>query len=456
MFQKPIPQRPLPFLLTLLTLCSCVRFHPQPIDPALNVAQFENRSLENPELKKFLEENLNQEISSWPLESWDFPHLVLAAFYFHPDLDVARAKWAVAKAGKITAGERPNPTVGFSPAYNTSVPPPWILGFNFDIPLETAGKRGYRIAQAKNLSQAAQWNIATAAWNIRSRLRKNLLALSAATERQALLKIQETIQTNNVRLLEEQQKAGAISQFVLTQSRLAMNTARLALRDVETQLALAKVDVASAIGLPLSALNNVKLSLEGITFLPAEISYDEIRRKALLNRADILSALAEYAALESSLRLEIAKQYPDIHLSPNYQLDQTDNKWGLGISATLPVFNHNRGAIAEAAARRQEAAARFNALQAAVIGGIDRAFAGYQSIREKNSTADLLWQNQSKLANSSKAMLEAGEISKQENALAELELNTAKLNRLAAAIEARDALGALEDAVQRPINSTGE
>ena len=51
-------------------------------------------------------------------------------------------------------------------------------------------------------------------------------------------------------------------------------------------------------------------------------------------------------------------------------------------------------------------------------------------------------------------MLEAGEISKQEFALAQIELNAAKLNRLNALIESQDALGILEDAVQRPVDET--
>ena len=42
---------------------------------------------------------------------------------------------------------------------------------------------------------------------------------------------------------------------------------------------------------------------------------------ALTHRADVLAALAEYAAAEALLRSEIAKQYPDIHLNPGYSFD---------------------------------------------------------------------------------------------------------------------------------------
>src|SRR6185436_12086335 len=64
---------------------------------------------------------------------------------------------------------------------------------------------------------------------------------------------------------------------------------------------------------------------------------------------------------------------PDIHLNPGYQWDQGENKWQLGVSMELPVLNRNQGPIAEAKAKRDEAAARFLALQSRVISEIDRA-----------------------------------------------------------------------------------
>ena len=66
-------------------------------------------------------------------------------------------------AAKVTAGERPNPSLNVTPGYDTttSMPSPWIpLGF-LDVPIETAGKRGYRTAQAARLSEAARLKLAS-------------------------------------------------------------------------------------------------------------------------------------------------------------------------------------------------------------------------------------------------------------------------------------------------------
>src|SRR3954470_18257042 len=131
-------------------LSGCVHFKSEPISASQNASDFEARTLGNPQLKEFIARNITEEAQPSPPSSWDVTKLVLAAFFYHPDLDVARAKWAVAKAGKRIAGERPNPTVSVSPAYDTttSIPSPWIVTASLDIPIETAGKRGYRVEQA--------------------------------------------------------------------------------------------------------------------------------------------------------------------------------------------------------------------------------------------------------------------------------------------------------------------
>lgn len=433
----------------LLSLNGCARFHDQPLTAEKSLAELEARALTDAGLKSFLETNLHSSVT-WPLASWNFTNLSLAAFYFHPDLDVARAQLGGAKAARITAGERPNPTVSWSPGYNTTVSPAWILGGSFDIPIETMGKRGYRIAQAAHLSDAARFNLAATAWQVRSRVRKSLVALYGAGESEALLKKQEAIQTESVRLLEAQLQAGAVSTFEVTQSRVALNQTRFALHDAEKQSVTARAQLAEALGLPLTALDAVTLSFDEFKQFPGDVPDVAARRQALVNRADILGALAEYAATQSALQLEIAKQYPNIHLSPGYQLDQTEYKWSLGLTVELPVLNQNQGAIAEATAKRAVIAAKFNALQARVLSEIEQAVGGYRAALKKAGAAESLNIELQKQLRAAQGMLDAGEISRVELGHRQLELTTASLAQLDALVKAQESLGALEDALQSP------
>jgi cobalt-zinc-cadmium efflux system outer membrane protein len=441
-------------ILVLGLMAGCARFQPQPLSPADTAASLESRSLDDPGLKAFLEKNLNRELNPWPAAKWDFPMLTLAAFYYHPSLDVARAQWAVAQAGKITAGERPNPTLNVTPGYDTttSTPSPWIpLGF-LDIPIETAGKRGYRTAQAERLSEAARLNIASAAWQVHSGVRQRLVELNAAREAETLLREQQALQAENQRLLEGQYGAGAVSAFEVAQAGIALDSTRLAVREAERQSAEARVGLAGAIGIPASALEGVTLSFESLDRLPDEPALANVRRQALRHRSDILSALAEYAASQSALQLEIARQYPDLHLGPGYQYDQGDDKWSLAITLTLPILNQNQGAIAEAKAKRAESAARFEALQAGVLSEIDRAVAGYRVALNKRADADQLLARLQKQERRSRAMFDAGEISKGELVALRLQLSASALARLDALVKSQQALLQLEDALQAPLS----
>ncbi len=437
----------------LCLLAGCARFEHQPLSPTETAGKLESRSLDNPALKSFLEQNLHRELTEWPGVSWDSERLTLAAFFYHPSLDVARAQWAVAQAGKITAGERPNPTLNVTPGYDTTTitPSPWIPFGSIDIPIETAGKRRYRIAHAGRLSEAARLNIASVAWQVRTGVSKGLVDLNAAREAEALLREQQALQAENLRLLEGQHEAGAVSAFEVAQAGIALDSSRLALRDAERQSAEARVQLAEAIGVPAGALDGIKFSFEGLDRLPEETAVADARRQALLNRSDILSALAEYAASQSALQLEIARQYPDLHLGPGYQYDQGDNKWSLGITVTLPVLNQNKGPIAEAKAKRAESAARFDALQAGVLSDIDRAVAGYRVSLKKRADADELLARLQKQEQRSHAMFDAGEISKGELAALRLQLSASALARLDALVKSQQALVQLEDALQGPL-----
>jgi len=175
-----------------------------------------------------------------------------------------------------------------------------------------------------------------------------------------------------------------------------------------------------------------------------------MRRVALQSRPDILGALAEYAASQAALQLEIARQYPDVRLQPAYQYDQGDNKWTLGIVVDLPILNQNQGPIAEAKARRQEVAARFNALQIKVMSEIDRASQAVQVAERTSLTLRTLVDEQNKRLDSVAAQLRAGAVDQLELLNAQFESLTAELAQLDGRLKLQQAIGALEDAVRRP------
>ena len=177
----------------------------------------------------------------------------------------------------------------------------------------------------------------------------------------------------------------------------------------------------------------------------------EIRRAALRGRTDILGALAEYAAAQANLQLEIAKQYPDVHLNPGYQFDLGENKWSLGLSFDLPILNQNQGPIAEAAARREEAAAKFNAVQFKVLAEIERAVEVFRVSEKNSATLRALAETQAKQRAAVESQFNAGALERLDWLNAQFESVNADLLQLDARAKLQAAAAALEDAVQRPL-----
>jgi cobalt-zinc-cadmium efflux system outer membrane protein len=345
--------------LTVVLAVGCVHYQPRPITAEATLDDFEARRLDAPELRAFLSDEIG--INRWPPPTWDLQSLTLAALFYSPDLDAARARWGVTRAATITAGARPNPSLNPSLGYNSTskLVSPWIPEAVLTLPIETAGKRGIRISQAEALSEAARLDVLHVAWVVRSRTRRAFVGLFRAREMEALLRRLHDIQVQSLVVLEAQLDVGAISANELTLARIAAGRSRLAALEAARDREIARVQLAEALGIPTPALDGITIAFDALEQLTAEPPTDEMRRQAVTHRADVMVALAEYEATQAALQLEIAKQYPDIDIGAGYQLDQVDNKWTLGINLTLPVFNRNRGPIAEAEASRAEAAARF-------------------------------------------------------------------------------------------------
>lgn len=441
-------------MIAVLLVSGCAHYQPRPISPAQTAAELEARTLHDPGLRKFLEANLRHPVEQWPLDSWDFETLTLAAFYYHPDLDVARARWGTVRAGMITAGESPNPTLSAVPGFDTTTytPSPWTPAVSLDIPIETAHKRGYRVAEARRLAESARLNIAATAWQVRGRLHQALLQLYGAEQIADMLKKQEAARSAIVDFVQRQQGLGMVSALDISQARIGLTNVRLSGLEAARQIAEARVAVAEAIGIPVQAIASVPIHFQPPDAPPVSgTSLPELRRAALQSRADVRAALADYAAAQAALQLEIAKQYPDVHLGPGYQFDQGDNKWTLGLAIELPVFNHNQGPIAEAEGRRTVAAMNLVAVQARIIGEIDRALSRYNAARDKADAAHKMLSDLEAQRSSAKRLFDAGELSRLELMTLNLELQVDEQAELDAAIGMHQAFGALEDALQRPL-----
>jgi outer membrane protein, heavy metal efflux system len=441
-------------LLALLILSGCVPYVPRPVDPAANARAIESRRLDDPALHSYAAASLGRPIAEWPPAAWDLDSLTAAAFYFNPDIAVARAEHATAMAAIITARQLPNPTAGISLEHKAPTPElkPWVSSFGFDVPLELPAKRRARTDQAVAAAEALRSRIGAVAWGIRSRLRSDLLDLYAAQERQAALTRELEIERDIVEIFTKRLQYGEAAQPELARARIAMGQTTLLIEDTRRLAAEGRAGAAGAVGVGLAAFGDNAIDIHGFGGAAPPIDLS-LRDLALTGRADVLASLHQYAASEAGLRLEVMRQVPDLHLGPAFGWDQGARTWALAASAELPVLNRHRGEIGEAAARRDEAAARFTALQVSILAAFDLARAQLGAAERKLAEAEALVRSEEAQVSTAQKQFEVGEIDRLALRSAELEREAAALARVDASVDVQRAVGAVEDSLQRPLGA---
>jgi cobalt-zinc-cadmium efflux system outer membrane protein len=441
----------------ILSVTGCARFQDHPLNPADSAVRIEARSLSTPELREFIKSVVGH-TAAWPFKAWDIDRLTLAAIYYHPDLALARAQAGTADAATITAGQRPNPSITVTPTWVRNLATaavPWIAASAINIPIETAGKRGYRIDKTGHLTDAARLRIADAVWLVRGRLRLAMLEAYAVQEAERLLQQQLTIQQAMTGRLEQQLSVGEITQLEVIRAHLALNQLQLNVSATRKRGAESRVMLAAAIGVPVDALSGIEIDFTALSKPPelASIPIQNLKEIALRQRPDVLAALADYAAAQSALQLEVANQYPNIQANPGYAWEMGEHRWALGATMQLPILHQNQGPIAEAEAKRRELAVRFEALQMRIHGDIDRARAGLAAVHAKWLDAENQMRLQQENLQSAQALFKAGETDPLALLGAELEGAVAERARLDVLVETQQTLNVLEDTLRYPIAS---
>lgn len=440
----------------LLALCGCApyKYRSIPVSTPTLAGTLEARSLDDAALRAWMKDAAGFEPSAWPLTEWDLRSLTLAAYYFNPQMDVARAQAAAAEATIETAAMKPNPGVGADAGYETSPDSPYLLGFNFSWPIETAGKRGYRIAVAQHLSEAGRIAVGEMAWAVRGKVRAALVDLVFAQQSASELRAQVTSQARYADLLEARFRGGEIPLPEVTTARIDLTNLNQALRSAEGQVGTARASVAAAIGIPLSGLDGKTITWAGAEEPPAPDRLPEtsVRAEAVANRLDVQHALAEYESAQARLQLEAARQYPDIDLGPGYAFEEGVHLISLQLGTVLPLRNHNEGPIAEAAAQRKIAGAQLLETQSTVIAQTDQALVQYDAAYAVLKEAQRSLAQVQALQRTTEQWLKAGETDQLAANSAEIQVAVAERARLDALRRTEVALGALEDALQIPLD----
>ena len=447
-------------ILWISSGCSFQQYKPQPIDTVANSAKFQNKDPASPAFQQYLLNN-GYPASQLPVKSWGLEELTYCALYFHPSLDVARAQWRAALANETIAAERPlaaiNGNIARSNQANQDINP-YLYSLSFDIPLETANKRNIRIENAQHLSEAAKLEIAQTAWLLRQGVAQALYEYQFNQQQIAVLSEEEKRRQEIVAIYQKRVDLGLLSNVELSTAKLLSQATTLELHNSQQKNAILRAKLASNLGLSASRLEAMPLATPQLEAGKYALSTGttDLQTSALLNRLDIRIALLKYAAAESKLKLEIAKQYPDIILSPGYAYEFGDKVWSLGINGLLNLLHKNKNAIAAATQLREVEAAQFEALQNKVLSDVELAKIEVQQTQKLLTSQLALELQQQQNTQRMQKRLSIGEIDRLEFAATKLEDITAQKNTLLAEYQLLNAINRLENNLQQPLNTKAQ
>lgn len=282
--------------------------------------------------------------------------IAVLAVVANPSLRAARAGAGVARAQVIEAGLLPNPTFSYGlslPMGNTTgLTRGYSFGLGFD--LRALLLRNTRVAAARAQAHSVALNIAWQEWQVAEGAKLHALRVIALNEAVAEAKAIEQDATREAHVMRRALDAHEVTLVEEAAAATAANTARTALISLEGQRAQERLALNRAVGLAPQARLPLERSLHLRRWrtLPR---LSTVLHHLQSRRLDLVALRYGYESAEARLREQVLAQFPRISLSLGRARDTTDvNTINTGISIGLPIFNHNQGRIALAAATRRQ------------------------------------------------------------------------------------------------------
>jgi len=441
-------------LCALLAGCAAAPPH-VPLEPAQTAVQYSARRLEalSPALPP-------------PTAGWDNAQWLAAALQLNPQLSEERAEVAAVAAAERTAAQHPNPSMQLFAEYLTSAAQTasWLYGLSLEFLLRQPGERDRARQHAALQTALAQSDLTDAIWQVRAALRLALLDAVAVHDESALL---ESLIAERRALLESDRvrlSLGDLARPQLLADELELSRAEQRAQQTRARGADALARLAAAVGVPVAALEDVPLRWADWADIGAlEVATPERwRSEALIGRPQIVHALREYDLAEVSLQSELAKRWPQLHITPAYAwggdgvrqntLYDIATEGGVAVSFELPLLNQHQGPIGEAIARRTAAGEHLKAVQAQIFAQIERAELAWPAARQAWSDTRKAADIAARHSQAEERALSAGASERASVVAAQIAALEARLAVLEAAYTAEVAFGELEDAYRRPLH----
>lgn len=273
------------------------------------------------------------------------------ALVLNPEINALRVKKLSAQREALASGWWNDPALELDGLrILKDVPDPWIVGSSLSFALPLNGVPGLEKRAAECYARADALAVTAAERELIRSVEEAGLCL-AHTEH---VMEQLNVYLARLRARDAQVKklaaAGEIGRGEAERYRLDMLRRETELARLRSVAASERLALLALVGLHPAA--PVRFALEE-SVGHAEPQWPE--DGALARHPRVLERLARVEASEEELHAEIRKQYPEVSLGPAFGNEEGDNRLGLTLGLSLPLWNRNRRGIARAESGREEA-----------------------------------------------------------------------------------------------------
>jgi len=330
-----------------------------------------------------------------PAEGLSSVDLTRRALASNGRMAAARLEIDRARARLRQAGLRPNPSMEFlqeNGAFNSPGERGTTIGFS--LPLELAGQRGRRIDLARAELEASEAEVADRERRLASEVRMAYAEALAALRELEVTQNLNSLDVETARIVGARVEEGDAAPLELNLLRTEID--RLWARRVliEGRLQAALLRLKQLAGIPPEETLRLREELTAPMLPDPPTSLEAAVEIALRSRPDLLFARLSEEVARAGYRLAKAQAAPQFTASVQYSdvlgtfedtpaglISGRDKVLGFGVSITLPIFNRNQGAKAEARASITQAQKQREFLESTVRAEVASAYYRYEVAR---------------------------------------------------------------------------
>ncbi len=362
-------------IISVFTLLSgCAQYEPRPVDLGAYPLLYDVRPLEGLQTGEVLSPS----------------KLMAQALKTSPTLLQSQSSVLTARAAAWSSKIHPAASLSLTAEYSKAAggTSPWLYGAALDLPTDWGQRRDSRVQSAELAALDAYYAYAEALWSTYSKVKHGLIDRHYADEEQKTASDLVLARSTAVTLMEQRVEQGEEPDLTLVRMKSDLAGAQSLERAAKARRVRADQILADALGVTADKVEGLKIMAEAEDNRLDQTQLMTWRREAVLLRKDVLSAVAAYDRSDLELRLAYAKQYPEVRLGPGYVWERGIDKLPLSVGLSLPPYDLNRAAIAEADARRMEAGKALETSQAAVLAAVDQAWTALKQAQTNRDQAD--------------------------------------------------------------------